>query len=85
MKTTNWEEELNEKFPILGLEGEFADELKSFISELLEKEREEVIKIVGGMKKAPIVVEAIKQPYSFGKRIGYNQALSDIIKKIKEL
>lgn len=57
------------------------DDFKSFISNLLSKERERVIKEVEGMKKEMITDRDIR---TLQKDIGYNRALSDVLEVLKD-
>lgn len=94
-KVTTWEDRFDDKYSDFFYLDDYGEDclidegmqnLKSFIASELKQQREEIVKMIRGMKK-PLVDYPNGQPkddWLYGRDSGYNQALDDIIKKVEK-
>ena len=91
MNTKKWEHDFVKKFCVpcsnkknknLALLNEPIDVLR-YISDLLSQQKQEIVGMVEGMRKKAICTGNSIWEYTY-KEEGYNQALNDLKKKIKE-
>ena len=81
----NWEKEFGERF----IESRYFERIKQFIHSLLKSQRAELIKDIEGMKKQDEHSKncslAMSPCESCAEEFAYNQALEDVLTKLKEI
>lgn len=83
MNNTDWIKEFDEEFSSgMGLRG-YKEDIKQFISNLLKSRDQQLIEMIEGMRKVAIPGTKVLDKYMSDESQCYNQAIDDILTKIK--